>query len=210
MISWLRFAVVYCLFLSAAAYMSFHQQTAAPLAQPLSEFPAELGAWRVVRQDTFNQATLAVLRPTDYLSRRYQDPNGKAVDLYIGYHDGGQGSGPIHSPKNCLPGNGWYEVSSSAMDMDVNGERVRLAQAVYGQEDRKELFVYWFIVRGRTLSNEMGLKVAEIINSVRNGQRGASFVRLSVATEDDPQKAMSTLETFLQQAYPAIHSFMSS
>ena len=107
--SWLRFGVVYGLFLLAAAYMSFHRETPAPLAAPLSSFPAELGSWRAVHQDYFSPALLSVLRPSDYLSRRYQGPGGKVVDLYIGYHDGGQGSGPIHSPKNCLPGNGWYE-----------------------------------------------------------------------------------------------------
>lgn len=210
MIPWPRFVVVYLLFLSAAAYMSFHRETPAPLANPLSEFPAKLGSWQMVQQQYFSTALLSKLRPSDYLSRRYQGPDGKTVDLYIGYHDGGQGSGPIHSPKNCLPGSGWYEIFTRPLEFTYQGKRIHLTQALYRQGDRQELFVYWFMVRDSILSNEIGLKLAEMANSVRHGQRGASFVRLSMPAQDDPAAALSTVESFLMQAYPAIRAYMSS
>jgi EpsI family protein len=184
--------------------MHFHQSLPTPLVNPLATFPAGFGQWQAVHQQYFSQELLDVLRPTDYLSRRYQEPSGKSVDLYIGYHDGGQGSGPIHSPKNCLPGNGWLEIFSKPLVFEQDGKRIQLTQAMYTQGDRRELFVYWFIVQGQTLSNEFSLKLAEIVNSVRNGKRGASFVRLSLASEDDPGKALTTLESFLRLAYPAI------
>jgi len=207
---WFRFVAIYCLFLAAAAYMTLHRETAQLLAHPLSAFPSEMGGWRAIRQDYFSSALLAVLRPSDYLSRRYLGPAGKTVDLYIGYHDGAQGSGPIHSPKNCLPGNGWLEITSRPLEVEIGGERVHLTQALYRQEDRQELFVYWFMVRGETLSTEIGLKLAEIANSVRHGQRGASFIRLSLRAADDPTEAAAIAESFLEQAYPVIQSFLSS
>lgn len=210
MISWYRFIIFYALFLGAAVYMNFHHEVPTPLDKPLAQFPAQLGSWRMVHQDFFNQALLAVLRPADYLSRRYQDADGKNVDLYIGYHDGAQNSGPIHSPKNCLPGSGWYEVFSKPMVVSVQGKSVELTQAVYRQEDRQEFFVYWFLVRGQALSNEVSLKLAEIVNSVCHGQRGASFIRLSLPAGDNPAEALSTVESFLRQAYPAIHDYLPS
>jgi len=209
MISWFRFITFYVLFAFAAVYMTFHHEVATPLEKPLAQFPVELGPWHMIHQDFFNQALLAVLRPADYLSRRYQDASGKLVDLYIGYHDGAQNSGPIHSPKNCLPGSGWYEVSSKLMNVEVQGQPIQLTQAVYRQDDHQELFLYWFLVRGRPLGNEVGLKLAEIANSVFHSRRGASFIRLSLPTGDNPVEAMSTAESFLRQAYPAIHAFMS-
>lgn len=209
-IPWSRFVVIYGLFLFAAGYMNLHRETAQPLSQPLSQFPSEVGGWRSIHQEFFSQALLSVLRPSDYLSRRYLGPAGKTVDLYIGYHDGAQGSGPIHSPKNCLPGNGWFEINSHPMEIDIGGDHIHLTQALYRQEDRQELFVYWFMVRGRTLSTEIGLKMAEIVNSVRNGQRGASFVRLNLAAGDNPAEAASIAESFLKQAYPVIHAFLLS
>lgn len=207
---WIRYVAVYCLFLATAGYMALHREKAELLARPLSEFPDQVGGWRAVHQDQFSQALLSVLRPSDYLSRRYLGPAGKTVNLYIGYHDGAQGSGPIHSPKNCLPGNGWFEVATRPVELEIGGERVRLTQALYRQGDRQELFVYWFMVRGKILSSEIGLKMAEILNSVRHGQRGASFVRLNLGAQDDPAEAASTAESFIKQAYPLIHSFLSS
>ena len=208
--SWSRFVAVYCLFILTAVYIGFHRETPAPLASPLSLFPSELGSWHMVHQETFSPAMLSVLRPSDYLSRSYQNQSGKTVQLYIGYHDGGQGSGPIHSPKNCLPGSGWLEVYSRPLEFDFNGKRIRLTQAVYRQGDRQELFVYWFMVRSNILSNEIGLKLAEIANSVRYGQRGASFVRLSLGAASNPTESLSTLEDFLRQAYPTILGYMTS
>lgn len=208
-IPWLRYLAIYGLFLVTAAYMAAHREMPEPLPRPLAEFPVRVGAWRAVHQEQFSQELLAVLRPSDYLSRRYLGPDGKTVNLYIGYHDGAQGSGPIHSPKNCLPGSGWFEIASRPVEFDLDGERVRLTQAIYRQGERQELFVYWFMVRGRVLSTEVGLKLAEIANSVRHGQRGASFVRLNLGTQDDPAEAASIAESFIKQAYPAIHFFLS-
>lgn len=208
-IPWLRFLAVSVLFLGATAYISLHKETAQPLSRPLEQFPSQIGEWRTVRQDSFSHAVLSVLRPSDYLSRSYQGPDGQNVTLYIGYHDGAQGSGPIHSPRNCLPGNGWFEISSRQEEMNVGGERVHLTQTVYRQGERQELFLYWYMVQGRTFSSEVGLKLAEIANSVRTGHRGASFVRLSLPSDDDPTAAAQAARSFLAQVFPVIHSFMS-
>uniref|UniRef100_I2Q349 EpsI family protein n=1 Tax=Desulfovibrio sp. U5L TaxID=596152 RepID=I2Q349_9BACT len=206
---WYRYLAIYCLFLATAGYIALHRERAEPLARPLADFPARVGAWRTVHQEQFSQELLDVLRPSDYLSRRYLGPDGKTVNLYIGYHDGAQGSGPIHSPKNCLPGSGWFEVASRPVEFDVGGERVRLTQAIYRQGERQELFVYWFMVRGEVLSTEIGLKLAEIANSVQHGQRGASFVRLNLGAQNDPAEAASVAESFIKQAYPVIHFFLA-
>ena len=209
-IPWSRFLAAYALFLAATGYLAMHQETAHPLSQPLAAFPAQLGEWHSVRQEYFSQALLSVLRPSDYLFRRYQSPKGQIVDIYIGYHDGAQGAGPIHSPKNCLPGNGWTEIFSRPSALDIGKDRVHLTEALYRQDAQQTLFLYWFMVRDRTLSSEIGLKLAEIANSVRNGQRGACFVRVSLPVETDPSESAVTAESFLKQAYPTLRAFLSS
>jgi len=209
-IPWFRFLAVYCLFLAATGYVALHRETAQPLPHPLTQFPARFGDWNSVHQGSFSQALLSVLRPSDYLFRRYLGPDGKTIDVYIGYHDGAQGAGPIHSPKNCLPGSGWSEIASHPLDINIGGDDVHLTQALYRQDEQTELFLYWFMVRGKTLSTEIGLKLAEIANSVRHGQRGACFVRLSLRVEDNPVEAAAIAESFLKQVYPIIRDFMAS
>lgn len=209
-IHWLRFVFVYSLLLAAYGYMTLHKEKIQPLPRPLSEFPAQLGDWHSANAEYFNQELLSVLRPSDYLYRHYLGPDGKTIDLYVGYHDGAQGAGPIHSPKNCLPGNGWLEVSSHTQEMEIGKNHVHLTKALYRQEDQQRLFLYWFMVRGRTLSTEIGLKLAEIANSVQNGQRGACFVRVSLPIEEDSTEAVFAAESFLKQLYPILHTFISS
>jgi hypothetical protein len=93
------------LLLGAAAYIVY---TPRDLIEPgipaLSSFPKHVGQWIAVHDTMFDEPTLKVLRPTDYLMRTYRNSPGKQITLYVGYHSGGASSGPIHSPKNCLPG----------------------------------------------------------------------------------------------------------
>lgn len=204
MISWSRFLILAGLFLAVAAYGTFHRDQPTPLARPLSQFPRNLGDWRMVDEEHFNPALLASLRPTDYLFRRYQRPNGDVVDLYIGYHDGGQAAGPIHSPKNCLPGNGWLEVYSRPLVLNLAGKPVTITQARYDKGENQEMFLYWYAVRDRVLPNEIRFKVAEVINSLWFGQRNAAFVRISLMTRENPGAALAAATDFLAKSYVVI------
>ena len=119
MISLFRFIVVYALLGSAALVIAFHRDIEVPINRPFSEFPRMFQSWHMTNQIEFDADILSKLKPTDYLYRQYIDSSGKAVDLYIGYHGGGKDVGEIHSPKNCLPGSGWYEVSSRRGEVQV-------------------------------------------------------------------------------------------
>ena len=149
-----------------------------------------------------------VLKATDTLSRSYQTAEGEAVDIYIGYHGGGQDSGEIHSPKQCLPGGGWFEISSTRRPLDVAGSNINLVQSIYQKGDNRELFLYWFQVQDRTISDEFALKLAEITNSIINGRRDASFVRISLPFGTDERKAIALGERFTRDFMPSIREFL--
>lgn len=190
--------------------MGFHKMRPQPLQHPLWQFPTQIGPWNASQQDYFNQELLGVLKPNDYLMRRYVGPSNQSIDLYIGYHDKAQGSGPIHSPKNCLPGNGWLEVASNPLVVDIRNKKIHLTQAVYNQGEKDELFLYWYMVRGDTISTEIGLKLAEISNAIRHGQGGASFVRISISVKGDVSQASATAISFLKLAFPEVRSFLAT
>jgi EpsI family protein len=139
---------------------------------------------------------LEVLKPTDYLARSYVDEDGNRIGLYLGYHGGGPDSGPIHSPKHCLPGSGWQEVSTVAGALAVAGQNIQLVRAVYQNGYSKELFLYWFQVKGKTLSNEYTLKLAEVTNSIFQNRRDSAFI--------DLDKALAVGEQFIRDFYPHI------
>ena len=203
-----RFLVVIALLAGTGLYMSFHRDLIVPLARPFSEFPPVHGEWRMAGQSNLDAGSLAVLMPTDYLTRRYVSDDGVAVDMYLSYFDGGPNSGGIHSPKHCLPGSGWYELSSERTSMELDGEMVKMVRAVYAKGEMRELIYYWFAMRGETISDEYSLKLAEITGSMFHRRRDQSFIRIAVQTKDDVVAAQRRIEDFIQDFYPIIRDFL--
>jgi EpsI family protein len=205
-----RFLLLYALLAGVGAYMSFHRDLVVPLARPFGEFPASLGGWRMLGQSSLSESIVRLLMPTDYLSRRYVDGHGTSVDMYLSYFDGGPDSGGIHSPKHCLPGSGWTELSSERVRLDLAGESVNMVRAVYAKGDVREVIFYWFAMRGKTMSDEYSLKLAEITGSMLHSRRDQSFVRISVQSTKDLDRAAERIEDFLRVFYPVIAEFLPS
>lgn len=162
----------------------------------------------MVADEVFSDTVLEVLKPTDYLSRRYVDRSGKGVQLYIGYHNGGKESGPIHSPKHCLPGSGWSLVESGKSVVALDTGNLRLIKAVYQQGESKVIFLYWFQVRDRVLTNEYELKLSEISGSLFNRRRDTAFIRISVPARGDDANALALAERFIRDFYPLIRQHL--
>ena len=206
--NWVRFVIVYVLFAAAGLVITFHSDTEVPINKPFSEFPQQVKSWQLVSKSEFSANVLNVLKATDYLSGQYKDADGKTVGLYIGYHSGGKGSGGIHSPKHCLPGSGWYEASSRRGELAIPGGTINLVRAVYQKGDSKELFIYWFQVRDRSISDEYSLKMAEIVNSVLYRRRDESFIRISVPVDSNIEQATTRGEQFISDFAPLFREFL--
>lgn len=208
MIARSRFISVYILLIAVGLYTNFHADALVPMNRSFAEFPVAHRQWRMVSQDTFSEGILATLKPTDYLSRVYAGPGGKTVQLYIGYHGGGKDGGEIHSPNHCLPGSGWYKLSSRPETLAVAGKQVHFIQSVFMKGEQKELFLYWFQIKDRSITSEYSLKLAQIANSILQSRRDATFIRISVPCEMDEKRAFSAGEAFIRDFYPVIRGFL--
>lgn len=203
-----RYLIVYLLLGLTAIFIYTHETIAVPVNQPLVDIPENFGDWSMSAQSYFNPQMLAVLQPTDYLYRVYQDSAGNQVTFYLGYHAGGPESGPIHSPKHCLPGSGWFEISEEKRNLSFENGELPLVQAIYQNDDQKEMFFYYFQVKGRVLTDEYSLKLAEIINSILYNRRDSAFVRISVPFTEDRAEAAQIGERFAAMIYPHILSVL--
>lgn len=203
-----RFYLVYALLLGTALFVAFHEDVQVPTARPLDEIPTRLDGWTKTEETRFSEAVLKQLRPTDYLYRVYADDGRRSVSLYIGYHGGGPESGPIHSPKHCLPGSGWMNISEQSKTLTIGDDEVRLVEAVYQNGGQRELFLYWFQVKGATLTNEYALKLAEITNSILHNRRDSTFVRISVPYREGDTGALEVGERFVRDFYPHIKAVL--
>ena len=135
-----RYLTVCLLLLAASLYITFHSDILVPMNRHFDEFPVTVKSWRMVSQSELDEQTLDILKPTDYLLRTYEG-NGGMVQLYIGYHGGGQDSGEIHSPRHCLPGSGWCEVSGGRIQLDIGGKKIELTKALYEKGGARICFI---------------------------------------------------------------------
>lgn len=204
MISGRRFLVVYLLLALVLPFANRRLDLAVPVDKPLAGLPAAVGEWRMVSESLLSQQVLDTLRPTDYLCRTYQGADGASVRLYVGYHGGGEGGGEIHSPRHCLPGNGWQLASSGKLRLPAAGGPVDLVRAVYRKGELQEVFYYWFQVRQRTLADEYALKLAQLGNALLHRRRDAAFVRISVPVARDETAAAAAGARFVKDFYRLI------
>lgn len=202
------FAAVLSLLVAVGLYINLHQDIQVPITKPFEQFPAEIAGWRMVGEARMSDNIQKVLKASDTLTRQYVSSDGKNVWLYIGYHGGGKGTGGIHSPKHCLPGSGWFEVSTQKSVLDLAGEKINLVQAVYQKGADREAFIYWFQARNKTINDEYSLKLAEITNSVLYRRRDTAFIRISVPFETDQQVATALGERFVKDILPTIRGFL--
>lgn len=203
-----RFIIVYALFIAAGLVITFHKDMNVPTNRPFSQFPEQVKSWQLLKRTEFSADVLNTLKPSDYLYSLYNSGSGKSVSLYIGYHGGGKDSGGIHSPKHCLPGSGWYEVSTNPGKLQTPGGTINLVRAVYQKGESRELFIYWFQVRDRSISNEYSLKMSEIVNSALYRRRDASFIRVSIPVESDLDQAVAKGEQFIRDFEPLFKEFL--
>ena len=199
-----RFIVLYIILGIAALYVHTRSEASVPVNKPLDLFPRQSQGWSMAGEARFDERVLAVLLPTDYISRSYRGEGGDIVGLYLGYHDGGPNSGPIHSPKQCLPGSGWNPVNANVHQIDVNGTTVSYVSSLYQKDVSKQLFLYWFQVGNKYLTNEYALKFSMAKNSLLKNQRESSFIRIAVPVRDSEEKARKIGESFIQAFAPAI------
>lgn len=209
MIKKTRFLVVCALILLAGVYINLHEDLSIPIKKPFKDFPHTHRGWSVASESSFTQRILDVLKPSDYMSRRYKGPGGESVELYVGYYSGGKGSGGIHSPRQCLPGGGWFKISEKKTPVEAEkGKRFNLVSAVYQKGDSKELFLYWYRVKGREISDEYSLKLLEITNSVLYNRRDSAFIRISVPFDSEGSAAEVSGHKFVNDFYPLIEEFL--
>ena len=94
------------------------------------------------------------------------------------------------------------------MDLTELPGTINLVKTVYQKGGNRELFLYWFQVRDKTLSNEYSLKLAGITGSIIHGRKDASFIRISVPFEENEHEAETAGVRFIRDIYPLIREFL--
>ncbi len=148
----------------------------------LKDFPNQVGGWKQAGgEQRFDDATLAVLGASDYIMRDYRAENGKVANFYVGYYITQADGATYHSPLNCMPGSGWVMSQPSLVTISPKDRPAFEANKyIVENSGRKQLLVYWYQGRGRTVASEYWGKIFTVLDSVRMRRSDGAMVRVVI------------------------------
>jgi EpsI family protein len=176
----------------------------------LKNFPAQIGEWRQIGSDyVMDDATLAVLRASDYLQRDYRGADGQTANFYVGYYASQRDGASYHSPLNCLPGSGWtLSEPGKAMISLPDGSSFAANKYVIENGDRRSLMIDWYQGRGREVASEYWGKIYTVIDSVRLRRSDGAMVRVTVPLGSSEEVALKAATDLSSKTAAALGDFV--
>jgi EpsI family protein len=196
---------------AAGLYAAQTAGAEAPIDKPaLAALPTTLGAWTAASDTPLDAASLEILKVDDYLNRTYAGPDGRRVNLYVGYWASQRQGDSIHSPQNCLPGSGWQPVESSRMTLPVDQRQIPVTRYLIERGGERQLAYYWFQGRGRITADEYANKLWLLVDAARLHRSNGALVRVMtpLTRADRGEAAGAAMETFVRQVFPRLEHYL--
>jgi EpsI family protein len=179
-----------------------------PVVRPLAEFPRAVAGWRALQDVPIDPEVLDLLKADDTLNRMYVDPASKtALDLFVAFFKTQREGQSPHSPKNCLPGNGWQPVETGLVSIQAPGraEPIVANRYVASHGDDKAVVIYWYQSHDRIIASEYSAKLWLIADSIRYRRSDTALVKAVVPVVNDNTEAATALGVrFVQAMFPAL------
>jgi EpsI family protein len=170
------------------------------LAKPLDSLPRQLNDWGTFRDVKIDERSLQTLSATSYVARLYRKDN-RVLDFFTAYYAQQRAGENMHSPKNCLPGNGWEIWQYETKKIDVGGQRVEINFDRASYDGSRYLLLYWYQSKRRIIANEYLGKFLLVRDALFEGQTSGAIVRIIV--DERPGAAEDALR-FAQAMIPAV------
>lgn len=207
------FTVVAVLQGTAGYYLNARQEYV-PTSRPLAGVGQQVGGWTMVKEWPIEPEVQAVLKADDTLSRHYAKPSRPTgVGLFIAYFRSQRAGVAPHSPKNCLPGNGWVAEKSTVIHIPIAGraEPVETNNYLIQRGDNKSVVMYWYQSHGRTVADEYKAKFYVMSDAIRLNRTDTALVRVTVPVgQDGVDAAIKTAIEFVQTFHGPVSEFLPS
>ncbi len=184
-----------------------------PQRKAFLSFPLQLNAWQG-RKDFIEQKYLDALKLTDYVIVNYQSPDANSVvNFYSAYYASQRKGAAVHSPRSCIPGDGWQITGFSQReftDLQIQGIPLQVNRAVIEKGDYKQLVYYWFQQRGRLITNEYLVKWYLFYDAITMHRTDGALVRLVTSLDkgQDIEVADQRLQAFMQNMLTVLPDYL--
>jgi EpsI family protein len=176
-----------------------------PSPPPLDVFARSVGPWSMVAQFPLDADSQRILKADDTLTRDYQGPS--KVNFFVAFFKSQRAGVTPHSPKMCLPANGWAEESSSILSVNVPGEAkpIPVNHYIVTRDGQRQLVLYWFQNWHRATADEYVSRAYMLYDSIRYRRSDEALMR--VVTDFDGRAdaaAEAHAIEFLKEVYQPI------
>lgn len=183
-----------------------------PQRRDFQEFPLEIGKWRG-RTSKLESIYLNELRLDDYILADYVDASSRAVNFYVSYYASQANGNSAHSPRACIPGDGWEISDFSSRQLDdvkVAGKPVRVNRAVIQKGEHKQLVYYWFQQRGRVVTDEYAVKLYIFWDALARNRTDGAMVRLvaPLVPGESIEAVDARLNAFAAEMMPRLDAYI--
>jgi EpsI family protein len=205
--------ILTAVFLAQALVLyGFSRTEVKPVKKPLTSLPTILDSWHMTQEFALDQGMLDVLKADETLSRLYQEGNQPlATQLFVAYFDSQRTGQTPHSPKNCLPGNGWFASSSETIIIPINGfAPVEANRYIVSKGDAKSVVLYWYQSRDRTIASEYKAKIYAVWDAIRYNRSDTALVRIVVPVGNNEQESTEAAIHFVQAIFPSLRKVLPS
>jgi EpsI family protein len=179
-----------------------------PFVGPLSGFPTSIAGWHLIQDLPIEKEVQNVLRADDTLNRRYINA-GRTADLYLFiafFKTQRTGQSP-HSPKNCLPGSGWEQVTADRPLVNVSDwpAPIQINRYVVEHGTDKSVVLYWYQSHNRVIASEYAAKFWLVADAIRYHRSDTALVKIVVPVRnDDIAAATATGIEFTKELFPPL------
>lgn len=181
--------------------------------KPFATFPTTMGEWKG-KEERFDESIYNALGVDDSFLGNYYSPDGRYVQLYIGFYQSQKEGDLIHSPKNCMPGAGWNITGTELVEVDMPNfkeGKASVIQLFLQKGDQKQLVLYWFQSRGRIINSEYLEKIYLVVDSITRHRTDGSFVRLIAPVVDNNEaQCLDSLKAFIRELSPYLLEYIPS
>ena len=195
----------------AAVLYSAIRPEAAINPKPLAQMPLQLGEWSFTQEGVVDQDTRDILKADDLLLREYQDGlTGARGTLFVAAFQSQRTGKTPHSPKNCLPGSGWTQLSSDMYPIDVGRPQpIVVNRYVVQNGETRSLVLYWYQSRDRVVASEYNAKFWVMADAIRYNRTDTALVRVVMPIEGgDEGAATNEAVSFVKQFFAPLRAIL--
>ncbi len=179
------------------------------LNQPLSELPVVLENFKS-REINITEDVYNILKTDDLLYRDYTSDTGEKVSVFVSYHGKQTSEAHPHSPRICLPANGWEISDSELKTIAIEEEKsIQMVRSEYKKGSETVIFLYWYQTGERYFAGEYRQKLYMIIDGIFKRRTDVAFVRVSTTVDDRGfDEADKRLEQFIRILTPSLNRIL--